>query len=146
MKKFVLLLTVIGMFSLQSASADDVVTRDIERLPQAAKNFIQKHFPNEKVSYMKIDKELLSTTYEVTFISGIELEFTKDGEWKEIDCKHTAVPAGAVPTKISEYVKTNFPGTFIKQIEKKKRRYEVELSNKLDLEFDMNENFIKIDD
>lgn len=135
-----------ALFSLQLASAKDVLSKDAEKLPLPAKEFISKYFPDEKISYIKIDEEFLSTSYEITFISGIEIEFMKDGAWKEIDCKHMPIPEGAIPQKILQYLKTNFPDAFITQIEKGKRKYDVELSNKLDLEFDKNENFIRMDD
>lgn len=145
MKKSVLFM-LISLFAIQLASAKEVITRDVEKLPQDAKTFITKHFPGEKISYLKIDKEFLSTTYDVTFVSGIEIEFMSDGQWKDVDCKRGRVPDAIIPERILQYVKTNFGESFITQIEKNRRSYEVELSNGLDLHFDVNGNVIRIDD
>lgn len=145
MKKTILFVLV-SLFTIQLATARDVVTKDVEKLPQQAKAFIAKFYPEEKVSYIKIDEEIIETTYDVVFVSGVELEFNKDGVWKEIDGKYMAIPAGIIPQKISDYVQRTFPESSVNKVEKKKYRYEVELSNRLDLEFDKDGNFIRIDD
>ncbi|NDV47361.1 hypothetical protein D0T49_09920 [Paludibacter sp. 221] len=145
MKKMVFFLLV-SLFAINCAEAKDVFTKDVEKLPTAAKEFVEKHFSKEQISYIKIDEELVYTTYEVVFVSGTEIEFTRDGEWKEIDTKLNAIPDSIVPANILQYVKNNFKDASIKQIEKRKRTYEVELSNHLDLKFDMQGNFIRIDD
>ncbi|MDR2010786.1 MAG: PepSY-like domain-containing protein [Bacteroidales bacterium] len=145
MKKIVFI-ALLSFLSVQILPAQEVVTQDIKKLPQKAQDFIAKHFSGEKISYIKIDEELLKTDYDVTFVSGKELEFTKDGEWKEVDCKNSAVPSEIIPANILTYVKQNFSNLDITKIEKKSKSYEVELSNNLDLEFDKNGNFLRIDD
>ena len=145
MKKFILIMTSL-FFAVPFISAKDVFTKDVERLPAPAKEFISKYFPGEKISYIEIDKEIISTTYEVTFVNGIDLEFNKDGEWKEVDTKTVPVPAEIIPEKIKEFVKQNFEKEFITQIEKQRFRYEVKLSNKLELEFNKKGELVKIDD
>ena len=145
MKKFVFV-ALLSLFAVQVLPAQESVTQDIKRLPQNAQNFIAKHFADEKISYIKIDEELLKTDYDVIFVSGKEIEFTKDGEWKEVDCKHSAIPSAIIPVNIQTYVSQNFNGILITKIEKKSNHYEVELSNNLDLDFDRNGNFLRIDD
>jgi hypothetical protein len=56
------------------------------------------------------------------------------------------VPAKIVPAKISKYVHKNYPNVLIKEIQKERRKYEVSLSNGLDLDFNLNGKFLKIDD
>lgn len=145
MKKSILFV-LMSLFVFQIVSAKDIVLRDTEKLPQAAKSLIEEYFPNEKISYMKVDEEFLNTTYEVVFTSGNEIEFAENGVWIEIDCKRSEVPPGIIPENIVSYVKQNFPDAFVTQIEKKKFGYEVELSNKLDIDFDKDGNFLRFDD
>ena len=84
MKRIVLIM--MGFFlALPFVSARDVITKDVEKLPAPAREFIAKYFPNEKISYIEIDKEITSTTYEVTFVNGMDLEFNKKGELVDID-------------------------------------------------------------
>lgn len=126
--------------------ASDTRTQDVKVLPQTAQNFINKHFSNEKIAYIEVDKEFFGTDYEVNFESGIEIEFAKDGSWKSIDCNRTAVPIDIIPAKILDYVKQNYKNLIITDIEKKSKKYDVELSNNIDLEFNSEGNFIRIDD
>ncbi|MCM1108082.1 MAG: PepSY-like domain-containing protein [Clostridium sp.] len=127
--------------------AGDVITRDMSKLPAAAKTSVSKNFPTQKISYIKIDKSLLGDTYEVVLSNGTEVEFNNKGEWKEVDCKQGVfVPNGYIPGTIRKYLKKEFPGVNVKKIEKKTRRYEVELSNGLDADFDLNGNLLKLDD
>ena len=65
-KLFFLFVMMIGL-SVQ-AMAKDVITRDINQLPQAARTTIQKYFAKAKLSYIKIDKDFLeAATYEAIF-------------------------------------------------------------------------------
>ncbi len=144
MKKNILpLLTACLLLLPMSAN---VMTKELERLPAKAKELIDTHFKHEKVSYIKINEEILTTTYEVVFISGTEIEFTESGIWKEIDCRRSEVPAGLVPEKIASYVRQHFGGAFITQISKDGKYYEVELSNRLELYFNKNYDFVGFDD
>lgn len=139
----------IGLFLtvlfLSHCTARDTVTTDIGELPGKAQDFVGTYFSNEELSYIKIDYDL-TKKYELMFVSGTEVDFSKDGEWLEVDCKDREVPAGIVHDKIVAYVTQNFPKAFVTRIEKDGRRYEVALSNRLELRFDKNYDFIRVDD
>jgi hypothetical protein len=143
-KNFWIILT--GLLFFQVACADnDVVTKDLRKLPVKAKEFIEACFSNETVSYIKIDKEILTSSYEVVFTSGVEIDFNNDGDWKEIDCRPLPVPEDIIPGVMLDYVGQNFPEASVVKI-KRKKRYELKLSNELELEFDKNGKFLKMDD
>ena len=95
MKKLVLLL--VSVFTLQFASADNDKPITVEQLPAVAQQFVKKHFASEKVAFAKEDSELFDTSYEVMFANGDKVEFNKKGEWTDIKCKHSQVPAAVVP-------------------------------------------------
>lgn len=104
MKKIFALFALLLCF-VQFSQAGDKVTRDVNKLPVAAREMINKHFPQAKVEYIKIEKDLfLSTSYDVKMSDGIELEFNSKGEWIEIDCKNKAVPAIFIPNTIVKYL------------------------------------------
>ena len=115
-------------------------------LPEKAQQFIRQHFPNEKVSFAKMERELFDTTYEVIFTSSSKVEFLKNGDWKEVDCKYSTVPAAIIPQQIAQYVSQYYPDTSVVQIDRDKRDYEVKLTNGLELTFDLKFNLIDIDD
>ncbi len=146
MKKFLSILTVVLGTTL-SACAGDVVTRDINKLPENARKSLNANFPQAKISYIKIDKELLrKDTFEAILTDGTKVEFDGEGNWKEVDCGRNAVPEAYIPTQIRTYLKANFPQQKVTTIERERRKYKVELDNELDAEFDLQGNFLRLDD
>ena len=145
MKKFFLavasLFTFIGI-----ASADNDRIISFEQLPAKSQEFIKKYFPDEKVSYVKEESDFMELSYEVVFAQGTKVEFTGQGEWKEVDCRYSTLNENLVPEQIRSYVKQNFPDAKFVKIEKGYRDWEVKLTNRLELTFDMNFNIIDIDD
>lgn len=134
------LLAITGIISCK----DSIITAD--RLPDAARSFINEYFAENTISYIKKDRGLTNTSYEVVLQDGTEIEFDKSGNWDSIDCKMNAVPAGLVPAAISEYVQVNFPGQLIVKIDREAFGYEIELSSDLELKFDKNGKMLEIDD
>ena len=146
MKRFFLFavsVLVLG-FATVKADNDRVITKD--KLPVAAQKFVKEHFGKLKISYVKEERDLFDRNYEVVFTDGTKVEFLRNGEWKEIDCRYSEVPAVAVPEQIKKYITENYPNEKILQIDRDKHDYEVKLSNRLELTFDLNFNIIDIDD
>ena len=112
-----------------------------KELPQKAQTFITTHFSGVEVLSATVDDD-----YEVYLANGAKVEFTLQGEWKEVKCPGSKVPSAIIPSAISKYVKTNFPNNAIVKIDKKYSGYEIELNNGLELKFDKNGNFLAIDD
>jgi hypothetical protein len=136
-KLFVLLL---GLMTLNVfASNDRPIT--FKELPQKSQQFITTHFSGVEVLSVTVDDD-----YEVYLANGSKVEFTLQGEWKEVKCPGSAVPAAIIPAAISKYVKTNFANSNIIKIDKKYSGYEIELNNGMELKFDKNGNFLAIDD
>lgn len=117
-----------------------------EKLPEAAQNFIKEYFPQTAVSFVKKDVEFLKTTYEVTLQDGTEIDFNSKGEWDKVDGKRLAVPGTLVPSAITEYVQTNFPGQIIVKIDNELYGYEIELGCDMELKFDKNGKLWTVDD
>lgn len=127
MKK-ILVSMFVAVASLVSASAGKPV--DPSALPKAAQTFLTKYFSGDNVRKVEQDNGYRGVEYEVDLVSGAELEFTSDGNWKEVKAaRGTAVPTAIVPSAIAKYVSTNFEGLSIVEIARKRGGYEVELSN-----------------
>ena len=136
MRKILFLMAML-VCSFQFAMAGDVVTRDVNKLPVAAR----------KVAYIKIEKDLFQTTsYDVKLADGIELEFNSKGEWLEIDCKNKSVPSTFIPQAISKYMKANYNGHKTVKIERNRKGYELTLENGLEVDFDQFGGFLKLSD
>jgi len=146
MKKLLSVL-VLALIAIQFVNAKEIVTQDEKKLPTEARNFITEHFPQIKISYIKIDDEFLQAkTYEAVLTNGVEIDFDSKGVWKEVDTKREQVPAAIIPTSIRNYVSTNFSSNIITKIERERNGFEVELDNDLTLEFDNNGTLKRIDD
>lgn len=144
MKK--LLLLFVCLFTIQSVvKADDDKPVRMDQLPQSAQQFIKTHFGDSKVAIAKMETDWFDKSYDIIFTDGNKLEFDKQGNWKEINCKYSAVPASVIPEQIQKYVTENYPGAQVLKIERDKRDYEVKLSNKWELKFDLQFNLIDID-
>ncbi len=117
------------------------------QLPKTAKNFLAANFKGIAVGSAVEDRAIYGVDeYKVYLGNGMKVEFDSSGNWKEVDGKHQKLPYGFIPVSIRNYASKNFPNTYIVKIEKERWSYKAELSNGLDLEFDKNGNFRKIDD
>lgn len=144
MKKLVFLF--VCLFALQTVvRADNDKPIQVNQMPEQAQQFIKQHFSDSKVALAKVENDLLNKSYDVIFTNGNKVEFDKKGNWKDVDCKYTSVPVDIIPAAIQKYVKTNYPDTKILKIDRDKKDYEVKLSNRIELNFDLKFNLINID-
>ena len=112
-----------------------------QQLPQKAQQFINTYFKGVEFLSATVDDD-----YEVYLANGTKVEFTLQGEWKEVKCPGSAVPTAIVPAAITKYVKAQFPNSIIVKIDKKYGGYDVELNNEMELKFDKNGKFLSYDD
>lgn len=144
-KLFFITLAILSLgFTTAKADNDRVISK--EKLPAKTQKFISTHFAGLKISYVKEERDLFDKNFQVVFTDGTKLEFHRNGEWKEVDCRYSQVPSVIVPDAIKRYVSENYPGEKVLQIDRDRNDYEVKLSNRLELTFDKNFNIIDIDD
>lgn len=144
MKKVLLLLVALFVVSISVKAGDDRPTT-LDKIPQKAQQFVKKYFGNKQVALVTEDSEFMDKSYDVTFTNGDKVEFDKKGEWKNVDCKYSAVPDGVIPTAIQSYVSKNYPNAKIKQIERDRKDYDVELTNGWEIKFDKRFRVIELD-
>ena len=139
MKKIFTLLFLFSAFLM----ADDIYIIP-EQLPQNALQFIQKYFPNVNILYAEMDKK----GYEVQLSNGVEVEFLRNGEFKEIEGNYVALPFEILPQSVANTVGKTYPNTVITKIKRKWNFYEVKLNNMMELYIDANGQLLgqKFDD
>ena len=115
------------------------------KLPKPSTSFVEQHFPDCKIIKAEYGRYVMGDTYEVDLDCGVEIDFYKKGEWKLVDCHINAVPEAIVPQAIKKYVADNYSANIITSIDKERTGYEIELNDDLDLDFDHEGNFIRID-
>lgn len=143
-KVFTLLVCLFALQSFIYADNDKIIP--VEQLPQQAQQFIKKYFPKSEVTYAKTENDLVEKSFEVVFSNGDKVEFSKNGEWKEVECKNSSVPLAIVPLSIKDYVDRNYTNAKILKIEKDSKGYEIKISdNGIELKFDKKFNLVGID-
>lgn len=144
MKK--ILLTLVAVLAVALGASADTYTIDRDRLPEQAREFLDKHFPKSKVGMIKVDRHLFKKTdYDVRLVNGTKLEFNPSGAWTEVDCKTREVPSSIVMKPIRTYVAKNYPDVKIVKIEKKSTSFKVKLSDGVELTFSRLGQFRKVE-
>lgn len=168
MKKCILLCSVFGIFALASCKKEVTVTpntttttettnanvaEDVQNptavnlsdLPAAALKTINKYYKQDNIASYEIKTvPVIGKSYEVKFNDGAEIEFDGEGNWHEWkDAK--GLPKEIVPANIQTYLSKNYASTFATSIDKEAKKIKVELASDIDLEFDGNGNFVRID-
>lgn len=142
------LLACIVAFTSFAAIADTNISAN--QLPEAAKKFITTHFDQCAIVSVEFDNDdydlFDDKDYDVRLNCGVKIEFDQKGKWHSVSSKGTQIPDAIIPAAILEYVKTNYPDYFIEQIDKERNGFDIELNNDLDLKFDRNGKFVRIDD
>lgn len=168
MKKSVLSLFAIGMLSLTACkkevkvnptgatvteqTANTNVAEDVKSpsvnladLPAAALASINQHYKQENIASYEIKTiPVVGKSYEVKFNDGAEIDFDGNGAWHEWkDAK--GLPEGVLPANIKAYITKSYANTFATSIDKEGKKIKVELASDVDLEFDAQGNFLRID-
>src|SRR5690606_37358208 len=105
------------------------------------------HFSEKEVVTVLEDTEyFVKKEYTVLLQNGTKIEFDGNGDWEEVKAKATSVPVKITPAAILQHIHKSFPNTYVKEIKRTRTKYEVEISNGLELEFDKNGLFLRIDD
>lgn len=114
-------------------------------LPMKAQALLSSHFSRQRVVLATRESGIVGKSYDVVLQNGTKLEFDKRGYLTEIECKRGAVPAKLIPQRIKNFIYSNYPEERVKKMELDKNKYEVELSNGIELTFNKHFKLIDID-
>ncbi len=143
----ILTMAIFAAVSLSACNHEDKKVIQFGELPQAAQTFVDTHFADKQVSIVYHDTELADKDYEVIFTDGANIDFSKKGEWTEVEDRDTnGVPTAIMLQGIVDYVSTNFAGQYVVQLGKERSNYEVELNNGVEMVFDKEGQFLRYDD
>lgn len=145
MKKMLFSVLAVAALAIAPAFADDVPV-SVQKLPAEAQKFLKTHFSQSKVVTALHDRDFADNDYTVILDNGVKVEFGSTGKWESVKCRNGVVPASVVPAKVGDYVSKHYKSLGIEKIERKRYGYEVELANGLDMKFDLNGNFLGLDD
>ncbi|MCD9854581.1 PepSY-like domain-containing protein [Epilithonimonas sp. JDS] len=120
------------------------VSLNFQQMPANIKSFLAKYYPKATVSKYEAKTTVVGKKYEVKLNNGAEIDFDKNGNWEEISDKQ-GVPAALIPASIKTYLAKNYKGVNVESIDKENNKIKVDLINDIDLEFDKNGKFLRID-
>ena len=102
------------------------------QLPTNIIQFINSYFPDATIVYAEMDRK----SYEIGLDNGVEIEFLRNGDLKEIEGNYIALPLNILPKAVANTVTKTYPNTVITKIKKKWNLYEVKLNNMMELYID----------
>ncbi|MGQ1908238.1 PepSY-like domain-containing protein [Marinifilum sp. RC60d5] len=145
-----LLVAVLFIFvtSLSSCSDDDdnsteVLLSDTE-IPTEIGTYIETHFTSNTIIQAEKETEANTITYEIFLSDDVNLEFDSELNVTEIEST-LELPDSVIPELVLDYVATNYPDNFIIEWELETDYQQIKLDNNVELEFDMDGAFIRID-
>lgn len=158
MKKNILALAIVGALTLSftACSSDDNTPTKVEQItidqvPNQAKKLIETAFPQASiVQATKISTpNYYGSFYQLLLDNNIEIDFDQAGNWTEIETKnHTAIPAAFLAQEvplIQAYIAEHYKQSFIIEIDKNAKGYEVTLNTELELIFTAQQEFVGVD-
>ena len=122
------------------ADHDQVITFD--QMPEVAQALHKQYFAGKVPLVVTVDWD----DYTIRYESCEKVEFDKQGNWKEIDCRASQVPVELIPEEIKANIAATFPGAIILKIDRNRRGYEVKLNNGLEVEYSPTFQVLDIDD
>lgn len=144
MKKIMMTLAV-AFLGIITVSADNDQPINTNQLPAQAKMFLDKNFKGKKIAATTTERDWFSKEYNVIFADGSKIEFDSEGNWENIDCNRSSVPESALPAAIASYLKANYAGIKVKEIDLDFRGYDVDLENGLEIKFNKDGKFLRIE-
>ena len=105
MKKSLLIIVAFVMTMCFTVKADNDRVITFEQLPAEAQTMLKSYFADKVPLVITVDWD----DYTVIYQSGERVEFDKKGNWKDLNCKTSAVPAALIPEQIMASVKKTFP-------------------------------------
>lgn len=143
MKKILILFSLLSFFAiLQSCDKETIIPQT--DLPSKIIEYTNEHFPSHTIIQSIKDMDGTTKTYDITLSEGISLEFNRKAEITQIDGLEQ-LPNSVIPSSILDYVATNYAINYITDWEIDGKNQQIELNNGLDLEFNMNGEFLRID-
>ncbi|TDP02960.1 PepSY-like domain-containing protein [Flavobacterium sp. 245] len=140
MKTHHIIATLLFTFVISASAQKKIETSE---LPKPAQEFLQKHFSYTTVDIAKKDAEHGEKGYEVKLKDGTEVEFWKDGSYREVDGGNNPIPTDYIAPNIKDYISKNYPNEKITHIDYGHKDVDVDLTNQIDLEFSKDGKILK---
>lgn len=144
MKKYFAILATL-LISI-TACAEHEYSVSYSQLPTDAQKFVKTYFNIDDVAHIEMERDGLFHEYTVYLKNATTIDFDRAGKLESIDCERAPIPEGIMLKGIASYLKEYYPNLFAVKYSLDSRHIEVELNNDMELIFDHNGRFVRIDD
>ncbi len=113
-------------------------------LPAPAQSFLSQHFKGANIALVKKDMD----SYDVTLNDGTEVDFTLNGDWKDVDGQYKPIPTTFLPNGLAAKVQAAHNGAQIIDVERQISGFKLKLNNRMKVYTDTAGNILgqKFDD
>lgn len=106
--------------------------------------YVDTHFPIGEIIQIVRENEDFVVTYDVFLSDHTSLEFNKKYEVTSISSRRS-LPESVIPVIVLEFVKARYPQQFIVEWELERKIQQIELNSGLELIFDQQGEFLRLD-
>lgn len=144
MKNILFLALIAAVSQFVGCTKDKEEVLNESQIPSEIKAYVDQHFTGKQIIKCVKETEHKQESYDVTISDNFKLEFEGTFEVKEVKGV-TRLPDSVVPAKLLEYVNTNYPTNHILKWEKEATEQELKIDSGIELIFDLNGEFLRID-
>lgn len=144
MKKLFLVLFIMMQFAFGGCEEDSDSESFLYNIPSEIQAYVDQHFPDQSVIQARLDLEGTESNYELLLDNFIKLEFNVEKAVVEID-SNVKLPDSVIPANILAYITSNYKDYYITCWELKSGHQQIELNNQVELDFDLEGQFLRLD-
>lgn len=130
------------LFSTEISAQEITISK--QELPAEINSFVATHFSGIAVNSITKEAKKRKVEYELVLNNGTKLEFD-DTKIKEIEGREK-LPDALIPKNILSYVQKNYPQNYITEWKRDAKKQQIELDSKVEIDFSLDGQFLKIDD
>lgn len=141
----IIFLLILSLFAFSTIGCEKEKTIDESELPLSVKTYLETHFADCNILKVAKDTEDGQPSIDIDLDCGVNIEFYATGQVIDIDGT-SKLPDSVIPDEILAYTATHYPNDFIIGWDLEGDRQQVELNTDIELEFDMDGNFLRVVD
>lgn len=145
MKTKLVVLAIFSAFMLTSCEKEDEFLIDISQVPSEIQTFVNTHFPEQTIISVIKETEGSAQTHDLYLDNLTKLEFNGTNNVVDIEGQ-SKLPDSLLSENILIFVGLTYPENYITGWELDDSRQQIQLNNGIEIEFNRNGNFLRIDE
>jgi hypothetical protein len=135
---------IIAILTLAFASCEKETVLDDMNIPEEISNYVNTHFPDNKIIQVVKDVDELELSYDVILEDSFSMEFNRKKQIISVK-GISKLPDTVIPEILLSHAKNNYPEQIIIEWSLDDRKQEIKLNNGIELKFNKEGEFIRID-